>query len=122
MTKEENRSISLRQNLSVLTKSNLISFLRWSALLEGISLLVLLFVAMPVKYALDKPLMVQVVGMAHGVLFILYSVLLAAVALKMNWLGRKAIISFFASFVPFGTFYVDKHYFKALAERAKSLD
>ena len=104
-----------------MTNSKLISALRWSALFEGISLLLLLFVAMPLKYGFDQPLMVEVVGMAHGVLFILYSVLLASVSLKMKWLGVPAIVSFFASFVPFGTFYVDKKYFTTLAEKANSL-
>ena len=75
---------------------------------------------MPLKYGFEQPLMVEVVGMAHGVLFILYSVLLAGVSLKMKWIGAPALISFFASFVPFGTFYVDKKYFVTLAEKQKS--
>lgn len=76
---------------------------------------------MPLKYGFNQPLMVEVVGMAHGVLFILYCVLLAVVSVKMKWMGVPAVVSFFASFVPFGTFYVDKKYFKSLAERANSL-
>ena len=97
-----------------MSKSFLVKTLRYSALLEGLSLLLLLFIAMPLKYMFDQPLMVEVVGMAHGVLFILYCVVLLGVGVKFKWLGMPLVLSFIASFIPFGTFYVDSKYFKKL--------
>lgn len=82
-------------------------WLRYLALLEGISWLALLFIAMPLKYFGGNPYPVKVVGMTHGLLFIAF---VAALVLVMN---RKSISSalgakvFIASFVPFGTFVVD---------------
>lgn len=93
---------------------DLVKTLRWSALLEGISLLLLLFIAMPLKYGMGEPMMVEIVGMAHGILFIVYVAVLAWVALRFKWMGMPAVLSFIASFIPFGTFYVDKRYFKKL--------
>lgn len=86
--------------------------MRIVALLEGLSLLVLLFIAMPLKYIWNSPEMVQVTGMIHGVLFIGYSLILLAVGLKVKWTAKPLIVSFAASFVPFGTFYADKKYFR----------
>ncbi len=86
--------------------------LRSLAFLEGISLLLLLFIAMPLKYGFDWPLGVQVIGMAHGVLFIAYAVVLAAVAIKTKWSLKLTVLCFIAAFVPFGTFYVDKRYWR----------
>lgn len=88
--------------------------LRIVALLEGLSLLALLFIAMPLKYIWEKPEMVQVVGMAHGVLFVGYSLILFAVALKVRWSFKPVLVSFISAFVPFGTFYADKKYFRGV--------
>jgi integral membrane protein len=83
--------------------------LRIIALLEGISLLVLLFIAVPLKYMFSYPAGSELVGPIHGVLFLLFIVLTIIVAAEQNWkfLGTtwKVLL---ASFVPFGTFYVDK--------------
>lgn len=86
--------------------------LRLLALLEGLSLLVLLFVAMPLKYAYDEPGAVRHVGMAHGVLFIGYSIWLFVIAAQENWQWKPILVSFASSFVPFGTFYSDRKYFR----------
>lgn len=72
---------------------------------EGISYLVLLFVAMPLKYGLGVDMAVRVVGMAHGLLFIAY-----VVTLGLAWRGlgtRLGWIAFIASLVPGGTFWLD---------------
>lgn len=70
---------------------------------EGWSYLVLLFVAMPLKYGLGMPGAVRVVGMAHGVLFIAY---LVALALASRQLGvRGVLVALVASIVPGGTFW-----------------
>ena len=79
--------------------------------LEGVSLLLLFGVAMPLKYMFDKPWAVEVVGMAHGVLFVAYIVAVLVVGLKYKWKISTIIFSFLASVVPFGTFYADKKWF-----------
>ena len=77
------------------------------ALLEGISFLVLLFIAMPLKYMADEPWLVKQVGMAHGVLFVLYVILVIEVKLALDWSLKKTAIALGASLVPFGTFYIN---------------
>jgi integral membrane protein len=72
---------------------------------EGISYLLLLFVAMPLKYGLGFDMAVRVVGLAHGVLFIAYC---ATLALAWQRLGaRLGFIAFVMSFIPGGTFWLD---------------
>lgn len=92
-------------------KSSL-SVLRLIGLLEGISYLVLLGIAMPLKYYYDKPDAVKIVGMAHGVLFVMYCINLLIVHLKFKWTMGRSIGAFIASLVPFGTFYADKKWFR----------
>jgi integral membrane protein len=75
---------------------------------EGISLLVLLFIAMPFKYILDMPLLVKYVGMAHGILFIIYILLALFLSNKFKWPFSKLAIVCLASIIPFGTFYIEK--------------
>jgi integral membrane protein len=83
--------------------------LRLIAFVEGISYLVLLFVAMPLKYAAGIPEAVRVVGMAHGVLFIAFGLALLVVFVEKRLdLGRSAL-TFLSSLVPFGTFVIDGH-------------
>ena len=90
----------------------MINILRITALLEGLSFLILLGIAMPLKYMYDKPGMVKIVGMAHGVLFIAYILLVVIVKEKMNWNFKQTAIALIASVLPFGTFYADKKLFK----------
>lgn len=85
-----------------------ISLFRWSARLEGISYLVLLCVAMPLKYLWQMPLAVQVVGMGHGILFISYVALLPSVRRRCNWDSRTTIFAGIASLLPGATFIVEK--------------
>lgn len=86
--------------------------LRFVAFLEGSSLLVLIGIAMPLKYLAGYPQPVRMVGMAHGVLFILYVVLLIQVTVEYNWGWKKFILAFVASIIPFGTFYADRKIFR----------
>ncbi|MBA3985382.1 MAG: DUF3817 domain-containing protein [Flavobacteriales bacterium] len=83
---------------------------RTIAFLEGASLLVLLFIAMPLKYIWDSPQMVSVVGMAHGILFLAYIVLALMVYNELKWNLKTLAIVMIASIIPFGTFYVEKNY------------
>lgn len=80
---------------------------RLIALAEGISYVLLLFIAMPLKYFMDAPTMVKWVGWAHGVLFIAYIVFGAHAAFVQKWKFLKIVAAFFASLVPFGTFVLD---------------
>lgn len=82
--------------------------LRAVALLEGGSFLVLLLVAMPLKYAAGMPLAVRVVGMLHGVLFLLFLSALLRAATAHAWPARRSAAAFVASIVPFGTFVFDR--------------
>ena len=75
---------------------------------EGISFLILLFIAMPLKYFMDMPMPVKIVGMAHGVLFIVFCILLLMTTIKYKWSIKMAIIGFLLSFLPFGTFYLER--------------
>ena len=94
-----------------LLKTNL-GRLRIIGFLEGISYLLLLGVAMPLKYIANEPQATKIIGMAHGILFILYVVLLLIVKLEKNWNLRIAFWAFIASLLPFGTFVADKKYFR----------
>lgn len=85
------------------------------ALAEGISYLVLLFIAMPLKYWAGQPLAVKYVGWAHGVLFVLYIIFLMMAWQEKKWGIIKVITLFIASLIPFAAFYVEK---KMKAEEA----
>ena len=84
-----------------------IKTLRLVGLLEGISFLLLLFIAMPVKYMLDNPILVKYVGMGHGVLFVLFLVVLFAVCEKQKWSLSMFVMGLIASILPFGPFLID---------------
>lgn len=89
-------------------KSNPIPFLRAVSWAEGVSFLVLLFVAMPLKYGAGMPAAVRIAGLAHGALFIvLGAVLIYTVAVARWSLGRAAMV-FVAALLPFGPFVVDR--------------
>lgn len=89
---------------------NIVESFRLISTLEAISLLVLFFIAMPLKYAFDLPLMVKYVGWAHGVLFIVYVVAAVMVKEVLNWSMKTLILCVIASLIPFGPFYFEKKY------------
>lgn len=82
--------------------------LRWVGIAEGISFLVLLLIAMPIKYMLDIPEVVKYVGWAHGILFIAYIVAVFAAIRAMQWNWFQVLVALAASLIPFGTFLLDK--------------
>ena len=88
----------------------MIKLFRLITLLEGSSYLLLLFVAVPLKYLMGDESYVKLLGMPHGVLFIAYIILSFVMRKKMNWNTTSFIIILLASIIPFGTFYVDKKY------------
>lgn len=78
--------------------------------LEAISFLVLLGIAMPLKYIWHMPEMVQMVGMAHGVLFVLYVGGAIYMLKKLNWTIMELLIVIMCSVLPFGPFYAERKY------------
>lgn len=92
--------------------STLIKIYRINAFLEGISFLVLLGIAMPLKYMYNKPEMVKIVGMAHGLLFVSYILLVVIVREQLKWNLKNTLLALIASVLPFGTFYADRKLFK----------
>jgi integral membrane protein len=80
---------------------------RWVAFLEGLSYVLLLFVAMPLKYWAGLPLAVRIVGSVHGLLFVVFLGALFRVALERDWPVRRWGLALLSSIVPFGTFVFD---------------
>ena len=78
--------------------------------LEGVSYLLLLFVAVPIKYFQGDVSYVKMLGMPHGILFMSYIVLAVMLQKTMKWSLKSLGIIVLASVIPFGTFYVDKKY------------
>jgi integral membrane protein len=87
---------------------NTIKLFRWVALAEGISFLLLLGVAMPLKYIWGDPAAVKILGMAHGVLFVAFIALAFEVYGKLNKNFSWFVYACLLSIVPFGTFYLDR--------------
>lgn len=73
--------------------------------IEGYSYIVLVFIAMPMKYILEVPLAVKIAGMVHGILFIIFCLLLVKAWQETRWPFKENIIFFLASLIPFGTFF-----------------
>lgn len=90
--------------------TNALSIFRKIAFAEGVSFLLLLFIAMPLKYGFDSPLMVKYVGWAHGALFVAYAFSLLAVWIAEKWPFGRVFLAGLASLLPFGTFWFDKKY------------
>ena len=81
--------------------------LRFVGTLEGISFLLLLGVAMPIKYIWGNPVFVKYIGMGHGVLFIAFLAILLVVCHRMKWPLSMFLMGLAASILPFGTFVFD---------------
>jgi len=98
---------------------NPVSFLRKIALIEAVSYLVLLGIAMPLKYLADMPLAVRIVGSVHGLLFVIFGVALLRAMFVARWsLGRGALV-FVASLIPVATFLIDPKMKRYIAEFQK---
>jgi integral membrane protein len=97
---------------------NLMSLLRAVSLTEGVSYLVLLLVAMPLKYLWGQPLAVKYVGWAHGVLFMALGALLLLAMLRAGLSLKLALIVGIAALLPGGPFFADR----LLKRHQQSLD
>jgi len=94
----------------------MLSFLnifRLVAFLEGVSYILLLFIATPVKYIYEEPQYVKLLGMPHGLLFILYLITAFMFKSEANWSKNQFLSVLMASIIPFGTFYIDRKYLKS---------
>jgi|TARA_B110000240_G_scaffold100846_1_gene114218 integral membrane protein len=87
---------------------------RLISFLEGISYLLLLFIAVPIKYLQGDASYVKILGMPHGILFMSYIVLAIVIQNQMKWSLKTLGIVGLASVIPFGTFYVNKKYLQSL--------
>jgi integral membrane protein len=85
-----------------------IQYLRRTGIAEGISFLILLLIAMPLKYIWEWPYAVKYVGWAHGLLFVSYVALAFYAKEVYNWPFKKFAFAFIAAWLPLGTFVYDK--------------
>ena len=80
---------------------------RFMGLLEGSSLLILLFLAMPLKYFFGFPEAVRVVGSIHGFLFVSYCLFIAYMTFIVRWPFLYSVIAVIVAFIPFGNILFD---------------
>jgi integral membrane protein len=86
-----------------------LNLVRSLGIIEGISFLLLLFIAMPLKYIFELPLAVSIVGALHGGLFVLYIVAVLYLMFAVRWSLLKTFIAMLVSVIPFGPFLFDKY-------------
>jgi integral membrane protein len=82
--------------------------LRIAGKIEGVSYLLLLGVAMPLKYFAGLPLAVKITGWAHGLLFVVFVSLLVLAMQRARLSFAHACLAFIASLLPFGPFVIDR--------------
>ena len=92
---------------------SLLNIFRLVALLEGVSYILLLFVATPIKHIMGDPQYVKLLGMPHGLLFVAYIALAFLIKPEFKWTLKEFGIVLVAAIIPFGTFYIDRKYLKA---------
>ncbi len=97
-------STSLLNNHAITMKKTDFTLLRWAALFEGTSLLLLVLIAVPLKYFAEMPIGVKIIGPLHGILFLVFITLLFMHYAKRDISAGKTIIGLIASFIPTGTF------------------
>ena len=85
-------------------------FFRIIAVLEGVSYILLMTIGLYFKYLLNDDTYVKLLGMPHGVLFMLYILIAFLLRKQEQWSFINFVIILFASLIPFGTFYVDRKY------------
>jgi integral membrane protein len=89
-------------------KSNPIDRLRLASILDGVSYLILLGIAMPLKYLAGMPMAVRIVGMAHGILFLALCWCLLVALLDKRLSFKWCVIVFLCALVPFAPFFLDR--------------
>tara|TARA_Y100001933_G_C18905099_1_gene524212 strand:+ start:277 stop:564 length:288 start_codon:yes stop_codon:yes gene_type:complete len=86
---------------------------RLIALLEGLSFIFLVFLGMPLKYLYGNEMLVKILGMPHGILFIVYVLTAFLFKNKLKLNIKELLIVLIASVIPFGTFYIDYKFLKS---------
>ncbi len=95
-----------------------IGLLRILGFLEGVSLLILVFVAVPMKYYYGNHSLSKTLGPVHGALFLLFLLVALLVGLQQKWTYKTGLLVFVACFIPFGTFYLDSKIFSKIQSAA----
>jgi len=90
----------------------MIAIFRIVGMLEGVSYLLLITLGLYYKYVLNDPSYVQLLGMPHGLFFMLYIILAIVIKSMMKWNNKTLALVLLGSIIPLGTFYVDKKYFR----------
>ena len=91
--------------------------LRLLAILEGLSLIFLVFLGVPLKHFMQNGGVVKALGPAHGVLFLLFVLNTFSYGIQASWSFRKTTWKvLLATLIPFGTFYIDRKILKPLHE------
>ncbi len=90
---------------------NKIILFRIIGVLEGLSYILLICFAVPLKYWGGEEKYVKMLGMPHGLLFVLYLILAFLLRNNTGWNNKDLFIILLGSLLPFGTFYVDQKYF-----------
>ncbi|MFC7366276.1 MULTISPECIES: DUF3817 domain-containing protein [Bhargavaea] len=94
-----------------------LKFVRAVGIADGVSLLVLLFIAMPLKYMAGMPLAVSIVGAIHGGIFVTYLLALLLAQIVVRWNIIWSVLGIAAAFVPFANFVLDRKFKKMQKER-----
>lgn len=92
-------------------------FFRISGALEAFSFLILLLIAMPLKYIWHMPVFVQWTGRFHGGFFLLFCLAVAVTAFKRGWPLHVAVLAFLSAFIPFGPFLFERKFAPYLEPR-----
>jgi len=90
----------------------MLNIFRLVAFLEGVSYILLLGIATPIKYFGNDPQYVKLLGMPHGLLFVAYIAFAVLLRQDLKWNNQQFGMVLLASILPFGTFYIDKKYLK----------
>ncbi|KAB8152930.1 DUF3817 domain-containing protein [Kordia sp. TARA_039_SRF] len=96
---------------SQIKETNTLKTFRWIAIAEGISYIAF-FITMPLKYMMEILWPNKIVGIAHGILFIVYVVYAYLVTEEQKWTMKRFALLFIASLLPFATFYVERKYLR----------
>lgn len=92
--------------------------LRLIGFLEGLSLLALVFIAVPMKYFLHNPQLTKSLGPVHGAIFLLFMLNTLSVGIEQHWKFKTTTWKILvACFIPFGTFYIDRKIFRNIKEQ-----
>ncbi len=113
---------SLWRDMSAPDLRDPVGRVRAVGMVEGLSFLILLGIAMPLKYFAGMPLAVRIVGMAHGVLFILFLLVIVQAWGNKALSFRQAVMAGIASLIPFGPFLIDRRLAQSTLETGDSAD